>query len=91
MTDTLPSWATEKARQAYADSPIKVFGDIEAGALVHHFAKAIAAAYQQGNRDGQRRMKERARRTGYRICAETRHVSLGDKVEAAIRAMEVKP
>ena len=35
---------------------------------------------------------EEAARTGYRICAETRHVTLGDKVEAAIRALkEPKP
>jgi hypothetical protein len=29
--------------------------------------------------------------TGYRVCAETRHVDLGNKVEAAIRALGAKP
>ena len=30
--------------------------------------------------------RERAAQIGYRVCAETRHVTLGDKVAAAIRA-----
>jgi len=33
------------------------------------------------------RLREEAANIGYRICAETRHVTLGDKVAAAIRAI----
>lgn len=40
-THTIPEWAMQAARQAYADSPIKVIGNMESGALVRHFAKAI--------------------------------------------------
>lgn len=32
--------------------------------------------------------RERCARIGYRICAETRHVSLGDDVEQTIRSVE---
>lgn len=40
-THTIPEWALNVARRAYADSPIKVIGAMEAGALVRQFAKAI--------------------------------------------------
>ena len=37
-------------------------------------------------REAEARGMERAASSGYRICAETRHVTLGHKVEVAIRA-----
>lgn len=40
-TQAIPEWALNVARRAYADSPIKVIGAMEAGALVRQFAKAI--------------------------------------------------
>lgn len=37
----IPDWAVNAARQAYDNSPIKVVGGLESGALIQHFAKAI--------------------------------------------------
>ena len=34
---------------------------------------------------------ERAAETAYRVCAETRHVTLGDKVRDAILALSPEP
>ncbi len=58
MTDTLPSWAMEKAREVFDDLHKHPNGR----AVI---ARALLAAYQQGKQDGQREMKERAAR-----CAE---------------------
>lgn len=44
----------ETARRVYADSPVKVIGELEAGALVRH----IAAALAQAERDGMKRAAE---------------------------------
>ena len=41
QANPIPDWAVNAARQAYDDSPIKVIGGLESGALIQHFAKAI--------------------------------------------------
>lgn len=59
------------------------------------FARAALAS---SSGEWEARVKAEARRealeeaaiTGYRVCAETRHVTLGDRVAAAIRALAEK-
>lgn len=41
QANPIPDWAVNAARQAYDDSPIKVIGGLESGALIQHFARAI--------------------------------------------------
>jgi hypothetical protein len=46
-----------------------------------------AAGYADGLLAGRRRGLQEAAGVGYMVCAETRHVTLGDKVRAAITAL----
>lgn len=55
MTDTLPSWATEKAREIN-----RICGIPDYEPNVGIIAVYVLSAYQQGKQDGQREMKERA-------------------------------
>jgi hypothetical protein len=45
---SIPERIAQEARAVYASSPIKVIGDLEAGSLINHFAKALLAAEQRG-------------------------------------------
>jgi hypothetical protein len=64
----------------------------EAGALwacpgvIEQMNEAFAAALLAEREAATARERERAAAIGYRVCAETRHVTLGDKVAAAIRS-----
>lgn len=57
--------------------------DLEAATLIERLAASQA--------ETERRTLERAARTAYRVCAETRHVTLGDKCSDAIRALIDQP
>lgn len=65
-------WQRAKAANRRADQAEARASEAEARALA---AEAALAAE-----------RERAAQIGYRVCAETRHVTLGDKVAAAIRS-----
>lgn len=53
-------------------------GKCDSHPFVQAFTRALLAERE--------RQKERDANIGYRVCAETRHVTLGDKVAQAIRS-----
>ena len=86
--NTTTAGAVEMARRICAriiegdsDNPVRVMkaNRYYEGALDddHHMAIALAAIIETRDRDAA---------LAYRVCAETRHVTLGDKVSAAIRS-----
>jgi len=54
----------------------------EAASEIEHLRLSLSEARATGRREG----LSEAARIGYWVCAETRHVTLGDNVAAAIRA-----
>jgi len=49
-----------------------------------YLAETISRALLSAKEEARKEERERAASVGYRVCAETRHASLGDKVAAAI-------
>lgn len=62
-------------------TPQEVF-DIMCNRVRHSLARAGLEA-----RKAEESMRERAASEGYRVCAETRHVTLGDAVATAILSL----
>lgn len=59
------------------------------GAIDYGTKHGFAAGYRLiGPGELDRETIERCAQTGYRVCAETRHVTLGDKVAAALRSLQ---
>lgn len=72
----------------YGDGPHKWdFLDKEACAKAADEIHALRAALS--TKESPEQLRERCANVGYRICAETRHVTLGDQVAAAIRALPI--
>lgn len=71
MADPIPDDIMDTARQALADA---MGGSYSFDAFAAVFAKAIFAE------------RQRCAGIAYRVCAETRHVTLGDKARDAINA-----
>lgn len=69
MSDAIPTDIMEAARAALADA---MGGSYSFDAFATVFARAIQAE------------RQRCAGIAYRVCAETRHVTLGDKVRDAI-------
>lgn len=59
-----------------------LYGRCDADPIVQAFARHRIAAEQRGYQQGM----EEAAWVAYRVCAETRHVTLGDRIATAIRS-----
>jgi hypothetical protein len=62
--------------------------------LVERVARALSAlskARSAGNQDVREKVIEECKRVAYRTCAETRHITLGDNVAAALDALKHSP